>query len=90
MPIILLITIILSKCIPSLILFKNLTKKERLILGIGLCVQFSTGMAILTQLFNLNIISSATYSSLMATISLITIVIPLIFSQLVSKVDIQK
>ncbi len=76
----------LSKIIASWISArKEMGNRNSLLLGIGLCVRFSTSIVIIKYLFERNIIPLSLYSVLITSTALFTISIPFIFSMILSK-----
>ena len=75
----------ISKVIASYIIgAKELGKKRSLILGVGLSARFSTSIVIIKILLDNNIIKEGLYSVIIASSILFTLVIPILFSYLVS------
>ncbi len=76
----------LSKVISSYIIgAKKMGKRNSLILGIGLSVRFSTSIVIIKILLDNNLIKEGLYSVIVASSILFTLIIPVLFSHMVSK-----
>jgi Kef-type K+ transport system membrane component KefB len=75
-----------SKIISSYIAgYKKMGKKNSILLGIGLSVRFSTSIVIIKILFDHSLIKEGLYSVIVASSILFTLIIPVLFSKLVSK-----
>ena len=70
--------------------FRYMGLKNSLLLGIGLSVRFSTSIVIVKLLFDNGIIEENLYSVIIASTIVFTFLIPIIFSNLVSKLGIVK
>jgi Kef-type K+ transport system membrane component KefB len=76
----------LSKLIPSYIIGrKKMGSKNSLLLGIGLCVRFSTSIIIVKILLDNGLIKEGLYSVIVASSILFTLIIPFLFSKLLVK-----
>ena len=76
----------LSKLIASYIMgAKQLGKKRSIILGIGLSVRFSTSLVIIKILLDNSLIRERLYTIIVASSILFTLIIPILFSKLVSR-----
>ncbi|OYT43282.1 MAG: hypothetical protein B6U88_01435 [Candidatus Aenigmarchaeota archaeon ex4484_56] len=62
---------------------KELGSKQSVLLGMGLCVRFSTSIVIIKILFDSGIIHNDIYSVILASTVLFTFFIPILFSNLV-------
>jgi len=69
---------------------KELGIKKSIILGIGLSVKFSTGIVIITLLFNKGIIKNELYSMIIASTIVFTFLVPILFSKLILKWGLNK
>ncbi len=69
---------------------KELGEKESILLGIGLCVRFSTSMVIVKILLDNGFIDQGLYSIIIASSMLFVLVIPILFSKLLFKFGIIK
>ncbi len=75
-----------SKILSSMLIgYKKLGLRNSFLLGLGLCVRFSTSLVIAKYLLENQIIPSSLYSVLIASTTLFTLTTPLIFSFLLSK-----
>lgn len=80
-----------SKMVASYIFgAKKLGKKDAILLGIGLSVRFSTSIVIIKILLDNNLIKEGLYSVIVASSILFTLIIPVLFSKLISKWKIKK
>jgi Ca2+-transporting ATPase len=76
----------LGKIVPAYISsFSFLGRRDAFLFGIGLCTRFSVSMVIIKYLFEAKIIGAELYSILIASTSVFTIAIPIIFSLLISR-----
>ena len=67
---------------------KVLGKKKSIVLGISLCVKFSTSIVIIKFLFENGFIQSDLYSVLIGTTIAFKFIIPLLISQLITRWNI--
>lgn len=75
-----------TKIFASYLIGRNyLGKKGSILLGIGLCVRFSTSIVILKYLFEKSMIPNTLYSILVTSTALFTLTIPITFSFLLRK-----
>ncbi len=65
---------------------KELGGKNAFLLGIGLCVRFSTSIVIAKYLFEKNIIGTELYSVLVASTAIFTLVVPILFARLIRNI----
>jgi Ca2+-transporting ATPase len=80
-----------SKFLASIIIAKKeLGLKQSILLGTGLSVRFSTSIVIIKILFDNNIIENDLYSVVIASSIIFTFFVPILFSYLVSKWNINK
>lgn len=69
---------------------KELGLKKSIVLGIGLSVRFSTGIVIITLLFNKGIINAELYSVIIASTIVFTFMVPFLFSKLILRWGLSK
>ncbi len=74
-----------SKILPSYLVARKELGREALLLGVGLCVRFSTSMAILKILDHAGIISDLLFSVLVGSTALFTLTVPVIFAFLLKR-----
>ena len=93
-PLLLLLVIAVSstaKIVGSRIISGNyLSSKESLIMGIGLCVRFSTSIIIVKILFDSGLLGKDLYSILIASSVILTLIVPIVFSRLVAGLKKEK
>ena len=76
----------LSKILSSLAVgSREIGKKASLLLGIGLCVRFSTSLVIVKMLYEASIIGTSLYSALVTVSAVSTILVPFVFTYLARK-----
>ncbi|RLG18792.1 hypothetical protein DRN63_00845 [Nanoarchaeota archaeon] len=76
----------LSKILSSLAVgSREIGKKASLLLGVGLCVRFSTSLVIVKMLYEASIISTSLYSALVTVSAVSTILVPFVFTYLARK-----
>ncbi len=74
-----------AKIIGTYFSTRNVLGQDSWILGVGLCVRFSTSLVIIQMLLEKGFIDSALFSALIASAALSTVIIPLIFPHLLRK-----
>ncbi len=74
-----------SKIVPAYLVTRRELGREAWLLGVGLCVRFSTGMAILKILDRAGIISDLLFSVLVGSTALFTLTVPVIFAFLLKR-----
>ncbi|MHA1414229.1 MAG: cation:proton antiporter [Promethearchaeota archaeon] len=64
---------------------KKLGKKDSILLGTGLSVKFSTSIVVITILLDNGIIDDNLYSIIVASSMILTIIVPILFSNLIAR-----
>jgi Kef-type K+ transport system membrane component KefB len=64
---------------------RNVLGRDSWVLGVGLCVRFSTSLVIIQMLLENGFIDSSLFSALVASAALSTVIIPLVFPYLLKK-----
>ncbi len=80
-----------SKLVASYIIgARKIGKKDSILLGIGLCVRFSTSIVIVKILLDNGLIKEGLYSVIVASSILFTLIVPLLFSELLVRWKLKK
>ena len=75
-----------AKIIASYLVSSNkIGKKNSLLLGLGLSTRFSTSLVIIKILLDSGVVREGLYSAIVASSILFTLIIPILFSRLISK-----
>ncbi len=78
----------MAKLLASLITIRELPVLQRFITGVGLCTRFSTGLVVTEYIYRAGAISKDVFSVVVATTALYSVVVPLLFSLLLSRVKL--
>ncbi len=74
-----------AKIIATYFSTRNVLGRDSWVLGVGLCVRFSTSLVIIQMLLEKGFIDSALFSALIASAALSVVIVPLLFPYLLKK-----